>query len=78
MLEDSEEEVDSSFGEEIIRLCGGVDVEGAKKYRDVVGRYYPIETVVYGVRNNNAEFICKGRKEMEKRVRNDSFDDSGV
>lgn len=78
LLEDSEEEIGPSFGEEIIRLCGGVDVEGAKKYRDVVERYYPIETVVYGVRNNNAEFICKGRKEMEKRVRNDSFDDSGV
>lgn len=70
MLEDNEEEVGSSFGEEIIRLCGGVDVEGGKKYRDVVERYYPIETVVYDVRNNNAEFICRGREEIKRRMCN--------
>ena len=31
------------------------------------GRYYPIETIVYGIKNNRKDFIYKGRKIIRKR-----------
>ena len=43
----------------------------AKEYQDVVEQYYPIETIVYGVKNNRDDFIEKGRKEIYLRTRKD-------
>ena len=68
LLEDSEEEIGVSFGEDILRLYGNIDISKAKEYQDVVEQYYPIETIVYGIKNNRPDFIEKGRKEIYKRV----------
>ena len=50
LLEDSEEEIGPNFGEDILRLYGNIDIEKAKEYQDVVEQYYPIETIVYGIK----------------------------
>ena len=68
LLEDSEEEIGISFGEDILKLYGNIDIAKAKEYQDVVEQYYPIETIVYGIKNNRADFIEKGRKEIYRRT----------
>lgn len=67
LLENSEEEIGQEFGEKILELYGNIDIEKAKEYRDIVEQYYPIETIVYGIKNNRQDFIEKGRKEIKKR-----------
>lgn len=52
-----------------LRLYGNIDIEKAKEYQDVVEQYYPIETIVYGIKNNRPDFIEKGRKEIYNRFR---------
>ncbi len=69
LLEDSEEEIGVSFGEDILRLYGNIDILKAKEYQDIVEQYYPIETIVYGIKNNKQDFIDKGRKEIILRTR---------
>ena len=69
LLEDSEEEIGQEFGEDIIKLYGNIDIEKAKEYRNIVEEYYPIETIVYGIKNNKQDFIDKGRKELNKRIK---------
>ena len=68
MLEDSEEEIGHEFGEDILKLYGRINSDKAKEYQDIVEQYYPIETIVYGIKNNNQKFIDKGRKEIAKRI----------
>ncbi len=68
LLEDSEEEIGRVFGEDILRLYGSIDIEKAKEYQDAVEQYYPIETIVYGIKNNRPDFIEKGRKEIYIRT----------
>jgi Glu-tRNA(Gln) amidotransferase subunit E-like FAD-binding protein len=43
----------------------------AKEYQDIVEEYYPIETIVYGIKNIKQEFIENGRKEIYKRTYKD-------
>ena len=71
LLEDSEEEIGVTFGEDILRLYGNIDISKAKEYQDVVEQYYPIETIVYGIKNNRPDFIEKGRKEIYIRIHQD-------
>lgn len=69
LLEDSEEEIGHELGEDVLKLYGNIDIEKAKEYQDVVEQYYPIETIVYGIKNNKKDFIDKGRKEIYLRTR---------
>ncbi|HAR0874696.1 APH(2'')-If/Ih family aminoglycoside O-phosphotransferase, partial [Enterococcus faecium] len=46
-------------------------IEKAKEYQDIVEEYYPIETIVYGIKNIKQEFIENGRKEIYKRTYKD-------
>lgn len=71
LLEDSEEEIGHEFGEDILKLYGNINIENAKEYQDIVEQYYPIETIVYGIKNNNESFISKGKKEIINRYRED-------
>lgn len=64
LLEDSEEEIGSQFGIDVLGIYGNIDIEKAKEYQDIVEQYYPIETIVYGIKNNKNDFIEKGRKEI--------------
>lgn len=70
LLEDSEEEIGHQFGEDILKIYGNIDINKAKEYQRIVEEYYPIETIVYGLKNNNKEFIDKGKKEIKKRKNN--------
>lgn len=70
LLEDSEEEIGASFGEDILKLYGNINIDKTKEYQSIVEEYYPIETIIYGIRNNKQEFINKGRKEIYNRVHN--------
>ena len=31
-------------------MYGNIDIEKAKEYQDIVEEYYPIETIVYGIK----------------------------
>ncbi|MFA9051784.1 hypothetical protein ACEP10_14490, partial [Enterococcus faecium] len=42
-------------------MYGNIDIEKAKEYQDIVEEYYPIETIVYGIKNIKQEFIENGR-----------------
>ena len=64
LLEDSEEELGHEFGEDVLKLYGSIDIEKAKEYQDFVEQYYPIETIIYGIKNNKQDFVDKGRKEI--------------
>ena len=68
LLEDSEEEIGHEFGEDILSLYGQIDINKAKEYQAVVEKYYPIETIVYGIKNNKQHFINAGRKEIYIRT----------
>lgn len=69
LLEDSEEELGSDFGLDVLKRYGNIDINMAKEYQDIVEEYYPIETIVYGIKNNKLDFIEKGRTEIYKRYR---------
>lgn len=73
LLEDSDEEMGFDFGKQIINIYGDIDLEKAKEYQDIVEHYYPIETIVYGVKNNNKKVIRRGRKEIKNRVKNGQY-----
>lgn len=70
LLEDSEEEIGPDFGLDILQKYGNIDIEKAKEYQDIVEQYYPIETIIYGIKNNKTDFIEEGRTEIYKRYRN--------
>ena len=72
LLDDSEAEMGSSFGEEILKLYGNINIEKAKEYHDVVRTYYPIEIIIYGIKNNNREYIDKGRREIYDSIMDDA------
>ena len=67
LLEDSSEEIGKDFGEDILKLYGDIDIRKAKEYQDVVEEYYPIETIIYGIKNNRNDYIEKGRKILNER-----------
>lgn len=68
LLEDSEEEIGHDFGLEILKLYGNIDIEKAKEYQDIVEQYYPIETIIYGIKNNKQEYIIEGKQEILNRL----------
>ena len=61
----------NKFWRDILRMYGNIDIEKAKEYQDIVEEYYPIETIVYGIKNIKQEFIESGRKEIYKRTYKD-------
>lgn len=67
LLEDSEEEIGADFGLDVLRKYGRIDIDIAKEYQDIVEQYYPIESIVYGIKNNKTDFIDKGRTEIYMR-----------
>ena len=67
LLEDSKEEIGKKFGEDILQLYGDIDINKAKEYQDIVEMYYPIETIIYGIKNSRDDFIKKGRKVLNER-----------
>ena len=68
LLENSEEEIGRQFGLDILYLYGDINISAAIEYQELVDEYWPIETMVYGIRNNKQDFIDKGRLELDKRI----------
>lgn len=68
LLEDSEEEIGRKFGEEILQIYGNIDMDKTKEYQEVFEEYYPIEIIVYGIKNNRQDFIDEGREEISRRT----------
>ncbi len=73
LLEDSEEEIGSKFGKDILELYENIDIDKAKEYQNIIEQYYPIETIIYGIKNNRPDFIEKGRKEIYLRFHGDNI-----
>ena len=67
LLEDSNEELGKDFGEDILKLYGDIDIRKAEEYQYIVEEYYPIETIVYGIKNNRKDFVEKGRRVLNER-----------
>ena len=67
LLEDSNEQIGKDFGEDILKLYGDIDIRKAEEYQYIVEEYYPIETIVYGIKNNRKDFVEKGRKVLNER-----------
>ena len=71
LLEDSDEEIGHEFGEDILKQYGNISIKKAKEYQEISNRYYPIETIIYGIKNNKDDFIERGRKVICERMQND-------
>ncbi len=69
LLENSEEEIASFFGEDILKMYGNINIEKSKEYQDIVDKYYPIETIVYGVKNNRQDFIEEGKSILNENIK---------
>jgi aminoglycoside 2''-phosphotransferase len=70
LLEDSEEEIGRQFGEDILKIYGDINTDKAKEYQEMVKLYYPIELIVYGLKNKNQDSIDEGREELKLRINN--------
>ncbi|MGH2335302.1 aminoglycoside phosphotransferase APH(3'), partial [Enterococcus faecalis] len=57
--------------EDILRMYANINIVKAKAYQDIVEKYYPIETIIYGIKNIKPEFIENGRKEIYKSTYKD-------
>ena len=68
LLENSQEEIGRQFGLDILYLYGDINIRAAIEYQELVDEYWPIETMIYGIRNNKQDFIDKGRAELKRRV----------
>ncbi|MBR2704473.1 MAG: phosphotransferase [Clostridia bacterium] len=67
LLENSEEEIGRQFGLDILYQYRDIDIGKAIEYQELVDEYWPIETIIYGIRNNKQDFIDKGRAELKRR-----------
>ena len=70
LLEESEEEIGSAFGKDILKIYGDIDIDKAIEYQDITEQYYPIELIIYGIKNNKQDFIEEGRNEIISRMKN--------
>lgn len=68
LLENSDEEIGRQFGLDILYLYKDIDIGKAVEYQELVDEYWPIETMIYGIRNNKQDFIDKGRAELNRRI----------
>ena len=69
LLEESSEEIGPAFGEDILKLYGQIDIEKAKEYQTLNEQYYPLECILYGLKNNDQSQIDIGRAEIRSRLK---------
>lgn len=62
LVEESGEELGREFGERVLEFYGDIDKKWVFDYQDMTESYYPIQTIVYGVKNNRQDKIEEGRK----------------
>ena len=68
LLGDDGDEIMSEFGEDVLKIYGDIDVYKAKEYQKMTKKYRPIETIVYGIKNNRRDFVNKGKAKIAKAV----------
>ena len=57
------------FGEEILKLYGNIDIDKAIEYRNMVEEYYPIQCIVYGIKNNRQDLLDAGLKDLKEKIK---------
>ncbi len=70
LLEDSEEEIGSSFGESILNQCHYKNIPKALEYAKLIDAYYPIETIVCGIENKDKKLLEKGLLLLKNKINN--------
>ena len=73
LLEDSTEEIGMSFGIDIVNLYGNIDTKKAILYQNITELYYPIALIIYGLKNDNQEFITEGRRVLIDYMKRSKF-----
>lgn len=66
LIEESDEELGREFGEMVLDFYGDIDKKWVYDYQDLTERYYPLQVIVYGVKNNRQDKIEEGRRLMEQ------------
>ena len=68
MLEKSEEEIEREFGRKVLKDYGLKEIETVIEYADLKEEYYPIETLVCGIKNNSKELLKQGLQLLKEKV----------
>lgn len=68
LLEESEEEVGVNFGLSILEKYDYQDKNLAISYAKLNNEYYPIETIVYGIENEDEFLLNKGLKLLREKI----------
>lgn len=69
ILEESEEEVGRSFGERVLDKYAYPDKNLALEYAELNDEYYPIETIVCGIENEDEDLLAKGLKLLREKIK---------
>ena len=62
LIEESDEELGSAFGDMVMDFYGDIDKGWVEAYQSMTEQYYPIQVLVYGVKNNRQDKIDEGRQ----------------
>ena len=55
------------FGIDILKRYGEIDIAKVKEYADIHQKYYPIETICYGLNTKRDDFVRMGREILNER-----------
>jgi len=69
LLEDDDEEIERDFGLKVSKYYGLKEVNTVLQYADLKAEYYPIETLVCGIKNDSKELCNQGLKLIEKQIK---------
>lgn len=69
LLEDSKEEIGFSFGKSILDQYGYKESNKALTYAKLIDDYYPIETIVCGIENEDEALLNKGLKMLRETLK---------
>lgn len=68
LLEESDEEIGRDFGLEILKCYNFMDIETVIEYANLKEEYYPIETILCGIKNDSKELFDEGLKLLKERA----------
>lgn len=69
ILEESEEEVGRPFGERVLDKYAYPDKNLALEYAELNDEYYPIETIVCGIENEDEDLLAKGLNLLREKIK---------
>lgn len=68
LLEKSEEEIEREFGLKVLKDYGLKEIETVIEYADLKEEYYPIETLLCGIKNNSKELWEQGLQLLKEKT----------